>query len=176
MSFSEAVTTCLRKFATFSGRASRPEYWWFALFVLGGGVILAFLDAALFGVRAVQVEPGVVEYTSEGFLSTGFALVTLLPWLAAGWRRMHDSGRSGLHLLYPLIVMIGIGGFASLLAGLDTVLAGDLRAILFGASALVMHVAFLIFLISPAIVVYWLTRPSEPGPNRYGPNPQEVRP
>ncbi|WP_371037400.1 DUF805 domain-containing protein [Rhodosalinus sp. FB01] len=176
MSFADAVTTCLRKFATFSGRASRPEYWWFTLFVVGGSLALSVLDAALFGARAVEVAPGVIEYRSEGVLATGFFLVTLLPGLAAGWRRMHDSGRSGLHLLYPLIVMVGIGGFASVVSGLDAVLAGDLRAILFGASAIVMHVAFLIFLISPLIVVYWLTRPSEPGSNRFGPNPQEVRP
>ncbi|MFP4043425.1 MAG: DUF805 domain-containing protein [Rhodosalinus sp.] len=155
---------------TFSGRASRPEYWWFVLFVIGGGMVLGLVDAALFGVR-VEVAPGMFEYRNEGVLAPGFALATLLPWLAAGWRRMHDSGRSGLHLLYPLIVMIGIGSFAAFAQGLDPLLTGGPGGIFSDLTMLVLGLASLVLFVSPLLVIWWLTRPGEPRTNRFGPPP-----
>jgi uncharacterized membrane protein YhaH (DUF805 family) len=173
MSFSEAVRTCLRKYATFSGRASRPEYWWFVLFLFLGSIGLSIVDGALFPAEPVQVAPGVVEYQSPAILSGLFSLATLVPWLAAGWRRMHDSGRSGLHLIYPLIVMVGIGTFAAFAEGLDPLLTGGPGAIFDNAATLILGLASIVFFLSPFLVIWWLTRPSEPGPNRFGPNPLE---
>jgi uncharacterized membrane protein YhaH (DUF805 family) len=173
MSFGTAVRTCLRKYAIFSGRASRPEYWWFALFVVLGSVALSLLDGALFGYEPVRVAPGVVEYQSPSVLSGVFSLAMLLPILAAGWRRMHDSGRSGLHLIYPLIVMVGIGTFAAFAEGLDPLLTGGPGAIFDNAATLILGLASIVFFLSPLLVIWWLTRPSEPGPNRFGPNPLE---
>ena len=49
MSFSDAVRTCFSKYVTFSGRATRPEYWWFFLFLLLASFALGFVDGALFG-------------------------------------------------------------------------------------------------------------------------------
>ena len=161
MDFATAIRTCLRKYVTFSGRASRPEYWWFFLFVLLGGAVTGLFDTVLVG-------------TGDGPLNLLFALGTALPLLAAGWRRMHDTGRQGLFLFYPLLVMIGIGSFVSMTGAggrLD-----DPSTLLTDLVGLTLAVALVVFLLSPFIVLWWLTRPSEPGTNDYGPNPLEVTP
>jgi len=97
MDFQTSVKTCFQKYATFSGRASRPEYWWFVLFLVLGNIAAAFVDYAAFPMT--DGEPGIV-----GLL---FGLATLLPSLAAGARRLHDTGRTGWWLLISIIPLIG---------------------------------------------------------------------
>ena len=87
---------------------------------------------------------------------------------------MHDSGRSGLYLLYPLIVIIGIATFAGIIAGFEPILAGNFAEIFAGGSALILAIAMLVFLISPLLVLWWLTRPSDPQTNAYGPPPPHI--
>lgn len=156
MTFGRAIRSCLAKYATFAGRASRAEYWWFMLFLFLGGSAAGVIDAALFGEGAFV-------------FGAAFSLATLLPALAVGWRRMHDSGRSGLHLVYPLIVMAGIASFGAVVMGIPEGPVQD-------ASMIVLAFAGLVFAISPLLVLWWLTRPSDPNPNRYGPPPPEVTP
>ncbi len=86
MTFAEAIQTCLRKYADFSGTASRSEYWWFALFLVLGSLVL-----------------GIVSNT----LSLIFTLAMLVPSLAAASRRLHDIDRSGWWQLVSLIPVIG---------------------------------------------------------------------
>jgi uncharacterized membrane protein YhaH (DUF805 family) len=86
MDFVEATKTCLRKYATFGGRASRSEYWWFFLFGL-----LVGAAASLFSER----------------LNALVSLFLLLPSTAVGARRLHDIGRSGWWLLLWLVPVIG---------------------------------------------------------------------
>jgi uncharacterized membrane protein YhaH (DUF805 family) len=83
----------LKKYAVFSGRARRKEYWMFFLF----NIIIAI---ALTIVEAVVGLPGV--------LSGLYSLAVLLPSIAVGVRRLHDVGRSGLWLLIGLVPVIGI--------------------------------------------------------------------
>jgi uncharacterized membrane protein YhaH (DUF805 family) len=74
MTFFEAIKTCLLKYADFEGRATRAEYWWFFLAVVIGSAvtsIISYKDSAL------------------------FSLVTIVPMLAAGARRLHDTNKSG---------------------------------------------------------------------------------
>jgi uncharacterized membrane protein YhaH (DUF805 family) len=87
MNYLQAVQTCLRKYVDFSGRASRPEFWWFALFQLIVLVIASFLGDTVYII---------------------VALALLLPSLAVGARRLHDIGKSGWFLLINLIPIIGI--------------------------------------------------------------------
>lgn len=96
MTFSESISTCMGKFATFSGRASRSEYWWFYLFTL-----LLSWGASLVGATIIPGEAG-------GFLSIIVNLVLLIPALAAGTRRLHDTGRSGWWQLLYFTVIGGI--------------------------------------------------------------------
>ncbi|MBM9594807.1 DUF805 domain-containing protein [Roseitranquillus sediminis] len=167
MRFAEAVRTCLRKYATFSGRATRSEYWWFVLFLILASAVAGVVDAALFG-GDPTVADGAPE-AGSGPVAGVFKLATLLPGIAAGWRRMHDTGRSGLHLVYPLIVMVGIATFAG-----ATGAVGLESQAFQGVVGLVLVVALLVFVISPLLVLWWLTRPSQPGPNRFGPAPGEA--
>ena len=84
MNFGQAISTCLSKYATFSGRASRPEFWWFFLFQI-----------------LVSVAASMVGDTIAGLVSLGL----LLPALAAGTRRLHDIGKSGWWQLFMLTVI-----------------------------------------------------------------------
>ena len=179
MGFADAIRTCFRKYATFSGRAPRSEYWWFALFCFLGSLGAGILDNALFGTGTFETSMGSgragFHAQSNGPLGAIFGLAAFLPAVAAGWRRMHDSGRSGLYLLYPLIVIVGIATFTGFVGGLSHMwgVAGDPMA---GAPGLVVGLAVLVFILSPLLVVWWLTRPTQPGSNQYGPNPFEVTP
>ena len=97
MTFGQAIASCMGKYATFSGRAPRSEFWWFYLFtiLLSGG-------AAIAGRFMFPHEPGM------GDILAGIVdLVFLLPVLAAGCRRLHDTGRSGWWQLL-IFTVIGI--------------------------------------------------------------------
>ncbi len=172
MSFTDAVKTCFRKYATFSGRASRPEYWWFMLFLVLGSIVLGIVDAALFGTETVQVAPGMVQTQTRSVLGGLFALATFIPALAAGWRRMHDSGRSGIYLLYPLIAMFGVVMYMSFVTGLGAVTGGNPVRFLAEGAGLVMILAMLVATLSPLVVIWWLARPTQPETNQWGPPPQ----
>lgn len=176
MTFTSAIRTCFQKYATFSGRASRAEYWWFVLFIVLAGLVSGALDGALFGTVTVETERGQVTANADGPISFLAFLFTVVPFIAAGWRRMHDTGRSGLHLIYPLIVILGIGIFSSFAGGLQAALSGSFAQAVSGLTGLILGIAGFIFLVSPLIVLWWLSRPSEPGANAYGPNPNEVMP
>ncbi|NYE38268.1 uncharacterized membrane protein YhaH (DUF805 family) [Nocardioides cavernae] len=86
MGFTTAVRTCLSKYVTFSGRARRSEFWYFALFTFLVGIVSSALDHAL----------GTDEFNEgNGVVGTVTGLALLLPSLAAAARRLHDIGRSG---------------------------------------------------------------------------------
>jgi uncharacterized membrane protein YhaH (DUF805 family) len=88
----------LRKYAVFEGRARRREYWFYVLFWIVIAVALNVVDRML---GMYNAEVGV------GPLGGLFWLATLLPSLAVGARRLHDTGRSGWWLLIGLIPIIG---------------------------------------------------------------------
>jgi len=99
MNMSEAVRTVLSKYATFSGRAARSEFWWWILAVVLATIVATILDELIFGSA-----PG---GESIGILSGLLALALLLPNLAVAVRRLHDTDRSGWWLLLGLIPIIG---------------------------------------------------------------------
>lgn len=104
MNFQTAVRTCLQKYVTFSGRASRSEYWWFALFLILGSIAFGILDGILF--RPMGGPEGHMA-GGNGPLGGLFSLAMLLPSLAAGARRLHDTDRSGWWLLIALVPLVG---------------------------------------------------------------------
>jgi uncharacterized membrane protein YhaH (DUF805 family) len=82
----------LKKYAVFSGRARRMEYWMFHLFqVLIAGVLIA-VETMLGG---------------GSLLASLYSLATLLPSIAVSVRRLHDTGRSGWWMLIGLVPVIG---------------------------------------------------------------------
>jgi uncharacterized membrane protein YhaH (DUF805 family) len=88
----------LKKYAVFSGRARRKEYWMFFLFNLIIYVVLALIDG-LMGTFSPQAGLGV--------LSGLYSLAVLIPSLAVTVRRLHDTGRSGWWILIALVPFIG---------------------------------------------------------------------
>ncbi len=83
MNFTTAVKTCLRKYATFTGVAARPEFWWFFLFNFAGSTILLFVPVAA--------------------LRDIWSLGLIVPGLAVAVRRLHDTARSAWYLLTGFI-------------------------------------------------------------------------
>lgn len=101
MSFGQAVSTVFSKYATFSGRARRSEYWWWYLFVMIVFIVAGVID------RAAGLTYGDTTY-GGGWIASIAGLALLLPNLAVGVRRLHDTGRSGWWLLVGLVPIIGI--------------------------------------------------------------------
>ena len=89
MTFGESVSTCLKKYFVFQGRASRSEYWWFQLIVSPSYYISTYLQNEL------------------SYFFLGITLFTLIPAISAGVRRLHDTNRSGFLLLISFIPFIG---------------------------------------------------------------------
>jgi len=88
MPIADAVKTCFRKYGEFEGRASRAEYWWFLLAVLLAGAAASVISYRLYAL---------------------VSLITFLPLVAVGARRLHETNRSGwwqLLALVPLGVIV----------------------------------------------------------------------
>jgi len=170
MTFGASIRTCFRKYVTFSGRATRSEYWFFVLFLFLTSSAISIVDATLFAASIAATAEG-TGGAQNGPLSAIYGLATLLPAIAVGWRRMHDSGRSGLFLFYPVIVMVGLGGAANFAGGLETVFADGIPSLINTFTGLVIGFAMLVLIISPLLVIWWLTRPSDPHDNKYGAAP-----
>jgi|SRR5690554_1828813 len=89
----------LKKYAVFSGRARRKEYWFFALFNIIISFVLGFIDGF---VGTFSVDAGI------GVLGGIYTLAILLPSIAVSVRRLHDTDRSGWWLLISLVPIIGV--------------------------------------------------------------------
>ena len=86
MNFVDSVKTCFAQYATFTGRASRPEYWWFFLFCFIASCVLSVFSQALSGI---------------------FSLATFIPSIAVGARRLHETNRSGWWQLLWIVPVVG---------------------------------------------------------------------
>ena len=109
MNFTKAVKSVYGKYATFSGRAARSEYWWLALFSLIAGIVIMIVEGAL-GLGQGFMRSGGGSFSaaySGGILSILWSLGNILPSIAVGVRRLHDTDRSGWWLLIALIPLIG---------------------------------------------------------------------
>ncbi len=86
MDFQQAVKTCFTKYADFSGRAKRSEYWWFVLFIVIVSLVLSMFSQVLSGI---------------------FSLAVFVPSIAAAARRLHDTNRSGWWQLIVFLPLVG---------------------------------------------------------------------
>ncbi len=177
MTFSDAIRTCFSKFFTFSGRASRPEYWFFFLFIVIWSILAGIIDARFFTEVLVSESDEVkaAAATSRQPVQSIVSLIVFFPHLAVAWRRMHDSGRSGLYALLPILLILG--AFAVLIFGIGIASqfhGGTLDILFTRATLLIVIPTLIVLFVSPLLVLWWLARPSQPGANQYGPNPYEV--
>ncbi len=147
MGFGDAIKSVFSKYATFSGRARRSEYWWFILFSWLVNAALTILSAPLAAVWGIAI---------------------FLPSIAVLARRLHDTGRSGW--LYICVFVFGI--VFAVFAGVfsyASLLYGNYEAGCTGMSFLGLAV-----LGTWVYMIVILCQDSQPGANKYGPNPKEV--
>jgi uncharacterized membrane protein YhaH (DUF805 family) len=106
--FVDAVKRGFKKYATFTGRASRSEYWWWALFTFLGYLVLGLLAFAVGTAtsRDGGRTPGALAIPLI-ILFAVFLLGILIPTLALTVRRLHDAGYSGLLALLFLLPYLG---------------------------------------------------------------------
>ena len=102
MNFGEAIATCMGKYGTFSGRASRSEYWWFYLFT----ILMSWGATIVDGAVASSGDPAVAS-SGDPMVEIVVTLVFFVPIIAAGCRRLHDMGKSGWWQLLWFIPIIG---------------------------------------------------------------------
>ena len=123
LSFGEAVNKALaQNYCNFSGRASRSEYWWYALFTMILSVVIGFV-LGIFGAGSTAVS------VIQGLVS----LALLLPGLGLCVRRLHDISKSGWWIFISLVPLLGA-----------------------------------------ILLIVWFCKPSDPGMNQYGPEPNMV--
>ena len=111
MTFTQAVQSCLSKYAVFTGRAPRSEFWWFWVFTILVEVAAVVLGGMLFTGSFTEHGMG----TMHGWYMVGYSnwlaglvhLLLFLPSLAVAVRRLHDVGRSGWWLLIVLVPFFG---------------------------------------------------------------------
>ena len=89
----------LKKYAVFSWRARRKEYWYFFLFNVLITIVLLVIDGMT---GTLDAAAGI------GLLGSIYALAVLIPALAVSVRRLHDTDRSGWWLLIMLVPLIGV--------------------------------------------------------------------
>ena len=165
MSFSEAIMQCLRKYVGFSGRATRPEYWYWTLAMMA---IVASLRVLTFLIPDIAEVLAVVEVL--------FALAVFLPTLAVTARRLHDIGKSGWWQLAWIIIV----GMSVPIVVLGATLAFGLAFLSwwlgdssFAAVGIVMLIVGLVpFAGTWLWVIAWLARPGDAGANSHGPDPR----
>ena len=178
MNFGEAIKVCFQKYAVFSGRARRSEFWYFYLFTILVTLVLNYI-------------PHIVDV-----ILLLWALGIIIPSLAVTVRRFHDIGKSGwYYLIYliPHIIFVGLFFvivilvfFISESSGVDLIndidilhnftdtidlIKGAFTAspsifISFAITGVVNFVVWIIWII-------WMAKDSEPGENKWGPNPKE---
>ena len=150
MGFRDAVSTCLRKFVTISGRAPRAEYWYFYLFTILVSFVASGVDSLIFS----------TSWLDGGPLDGITSIVLLIPSIAVLVRRFHDVGKSGWQVLAVIVALFAGVIIMALTAESSTGVA----AIIPGA---------VITLASFGYLLYVTLKRSDPGMNDYGPNPYE---
>lgn len=144
----EALTT---KFATFSGRARRREYWLFCLFMV---IVSVAIQALSWAVKSSAVLTIVVS-----IISIVWSLYTFIPTIAIAVRRLHDTNHSGWW--YPFGAIMSIA-FAILLTLAIASAPNNTAYLVASLVCLAVCIAY--------VVLFFL--PGTKGENNYGPDPK----
>ena len=103
MTFGDSVSTCLKKYFVFKGRATKSEFWWFQLIWVVSYIVM------------------IISNNDEvAFICLGIIIFIAIPLLSVGVRRLHDTGKSGWFYLLAFIPYIG-----GLIIFIFTVIEGD---------------------------------------------------
>lgn len=160
MSFLDAQKSCFRKYFDFSSRAARKEFWYFVL-------LLALIQIIVSQISAQQPESGFrlqlgfhvgVGPTYDWFTNI-FSAIFVVPLFAVLSRRLHDIGKEA-SWIFVILFFVTAFVFIALKIGPSKHALNVL-----GAAA---------FLFTAIAFLYATLTKSQPGPNKYGPNPNEV--
>ena len=135
--FGEAFSRGFTNYFTFSGRASRPEYWWWVLFT----ALVAIIPLSI--------------------------LATFIPSLAVTSRRLHDKGKSGWWQILPLGGLT-VGFFLIIPLSLAESIV---PSIIMSSLHLLRRLSWWLFPVGIVLLIVWLAKKGDEGPNKYGPDP-----
>jgi uncharacterized membrane protein YhaH (DUF805 family) len=123
----------LKNYAVFSGRARRKEYWWFYLFNFIFILVLDLIGIFIIGPQIHGlILPIIYRLIIISSLTIIYELAVIVPAIAVGVRRLHDTNRSGWWYFISLVPLVG-----------------------------------------GIVLLVFLAMDSQPGENRYGPNPKD---
>lgn len=140
----KAIWSCFKKYAVFKGRANRFEFWSFFLFYVFVSVVLGIIPF-------VKVIAGILS------------LACLLPYLAVTVRRLHDTGKSWVWILLPLV---GILFFIPAIFSAD----GDIEDLITYGLVWVL-IGGILYLAGEIVLIVFCAQASQKGENKYGPEP-----
>lgn len=104
MSFGDAIKTCFRQYATFTGRATRAEYWWWQLFCVLVTFVASFIILYII-LKVAEIFPSVAGWYAP--LMQLVSLALFIPSISVSWRRLHDIGKAGGWYFFGLIPVVG---------------------------------------------------------------------
>lgn len=143
---------CVKEdYANFSGRARRKEYWFFVLFQAISLLVAFLIDLIVFGKSSIFY----------GLC----ALALFIPNLAVTVRRLHDTNRSGLLVLWLYLIAFGVGMLSTITAHASFAAKMLIALVVLAGLAMIVYVVFLLI---------WLVSPGTQGDNQYGPDPKAV--
>jgi uncharacterized membrane protein YhaH (DUF805 family) len=178
----------LKRYADFSGRSRRMEYWMWQVFKLIVGTIFMILFFALFGAVFAtiagakdpsQLDPNQMIAAGGGMMILCliymiFALGILIPDIAVAVRRLHDTNRTGWWILAPVVpYLIGIVAMAATAGVAVGMQPGDqVGTGLLATAGIIGLVSMLATLALALTLLIFFFIDGTPGPNRYGPDPK----
>lgn len=160
------LSSCLRNGLTFSGRTARAKFWRCALaWGVGAGALRLYDQIPAQGALGPQA-----LYNLVGLILRFILALAVVPLLAAGSRRLQDTGRAGRWVFVP--VGLYLAGFMLVMwvymfSGVDPWSPKEAKR-LFGVFSMAAMAPFALSLLT---VLVWMTQPSQPGTNAYGPPP-----
>jgi uncharacterized membrane protein YhaH (DUF805 family) len=163
----------LKRYAEFSGRSSRAEFWWFFLFMILLYVAFWIVFVASVGASAASgTQPSLAmigTFGIVGILLMLFYLALLIPTIAVQVRRVHDTNRTGwwvggFYLLYLIYMVVAFGSVFAMQ------IPEDGSPPNMGSFALVGIIALVMLIYSIVLLVFFCL-PGTKGANRYGDDP-----
>lgn len=156
------ATRPLKKYADFTGRAPRAEFWWFVLLIVVAGIVAMIIESAL-GLGPV--------FLMYGPLTLLVVLATLVPSIAVQVRRLHDTDRPGIWLIgfyipYFIYLYLAMSAMRSMEQMQAT---GEVPSDT--GSLMLTGVVGLVVLILAIILIVFFVKRGTVGDNRYGPDP-----
>ena len=170
VSFSQAIANFFGKYATFSGRSTRAEYWWVQLFnliiyvVIYGLPVCYLLATGSSSYELLFNQPMLLS--AAGVILIIYGLAILIPGIALTVRRLHDIGRSGWWYLGFVLAIYAVYGLM-FMSVFQAALGHGTR----GFSGITIVAATILMLVVMVVWLVWLCTPSAPD-NEYGPNPE----